>query len=78
MRYESSLVALIGSLAGLVLGVFFGWLAYLMVRNTFQAFAIPRTTLVIIAGAGVVAGIIAGERPAVRASELNLLDAISH
>ncbi len=78
VRYESSLVALVGSLAGLVLGVFFGWLAYLLVRDTFPVFAIPWSTLVIIAGVGVIAGIIAGWRPAVRASKLNVLDAISH
>lgn len=77
VRYESSLVALVGSLAGLVLGLFFGWLAYLLVRDTFPVFAIPWSTLVIIAGVGVIAGIIAGWRPAVRASELNVLDAIS-
>ncbi|MEM9034117.1 MAG: FtsX-like permease family protein [Actinomycetota bacterium] len=78
IRYESSLVALVGSIGGIVLGVFFGWLTYRATRDTFPVFDIPWTILAVIAVVGVLAGVVAGWRPAARASRLNVLEAISH
>lgn len=78
VRYESGIVALVGTIGGLALGGFFGWLVQRMASATFPVFDIPWTTLAAVAIAGVLAGVLAGWRPAIRASQLNVLDAISH
>ncbi len=78
IRYESALIGLVGSVTGLVLGVFFGWLAHRATQSTFPVFSLPVGSLLIIAAVGILAGLVAGWRPANRASKLNILDAISH
>ncbi len=77
IRYESTIIALIGTFTGLLLGVFFGWIASEAANDVFPDFAVPISSLVIIAIVGVVAGLAAGVLPARRAGKLDVLDAIA-
>jgi putative ABC transport system permease protein len=78
VRWESVIVALYGTIAGLGLGVLLGWV---LVKTAGQggtgAFAAPPGQLGIILLVGAVAGVLAGLRPARRAARLNLLTAIA-
>jgi putative ABC transport system permease protein len=78
VRWESMIVALYGTIGGLGLGVFLGWV---LVKATGQdgadAFAAPPGQLGIILLVGAIAGVLAGLRPARRAARLNLLTAIA-
>jgi putative ABC transport system permease protein len=78
VRWESVIVALYGTIAGLGLGVLLGWV---LVKTAGQggtgAFAAPPGQLAIILLVGAVAGVLAGLRPARRAARLNLLTAIA-
>ena len=77
VRYESAIIALIGTLAGLVLGLFFGWAAFDALGLAYSDFAIPWTSLVAIGLAGLAAGLLSGVLPARRAGRLEVLDAIA-
>ncbi len=77
VRYESAIIALIGTMVGLGLGVFFGWVAFDALGLGYSDFTIPWITLIAIAVAGVLAGLLAGVLPARRAGRLEVLDAIS-
>ena len=77
VRYESAIIALIGTLAGLVLGLFFGWAAFDALGLAYSDFAIPWAALIAIGVAGLVAGLISGVLPARRAGRLEVLDAIA-
>lgn len=77
IRFESTIIALIGTLLGLGLGLFLGWVASRAAQETFPDFAIPVTPLVAIAIVGIVAGLGAGILPARRAGKLDVLDAIA-
>ncbi|MGW3117566.1 ABC transporter permease [Streptomyces sp. NPDC001107] len=80
VRWESVLVAAFGTVGGLGLGAFLGWV---LVKasdgagdSTF-AFAIPPMQLAIVALVGLAAGALAGLRPARRAARLDVLRAIA-
>ncbi len=77
IRYESTIIALIGTVVGLGLGLFLGWVASRAAQDTFPDFAIPIPSLIAIAIVGVIAGIAAGILPARRAGKLDVLDAIA-
>ena len=77
VRYEAAIIALIGTLAGLVLGVFFGWAAFDALGVGYSDFAVPWAALVAIGVAGLVAGLLSGVLPARRAGRLDVLDAIA-
>ncbi len=76
IRYESTLISLIGTLIGLGLGLFLGWTAA-QTGDEFFVFTIPWGSLLIIAVAGVAAGLLAGVLPARRAARLDVLEAIA-
>ena len=46
VRYEAAIIALIGTLAGLVLGLFFGWAAFDALGLGYSDFAVPWAALV--------------------------------
>ena len=77
VRYEAAIIALIGTLAGLVLGLFFGWAAFDALGLGYSDFAVPWLTLAAIGVAGLVAGLLSGVMPARRAGRLEVLDAIA-
>jgi ABC-type antimicrobial peptide transport system permease subunit len=79
IRQESVVTALIGAVLGIALGVALG--ALLAARIEFVAFnfsTIPFTTLIIVAIAAIVVGILAAILPARRASRLNVLEALQY
>lgn len=77
VRYESAIIALIGTLAGLALGVFLGWAAFDALSVGYYDFTMPWGTLIAIGVAGLVAGLLSGVLPARRAGRLEVLDAIA-
>ena len=80
VRWESILVAAFGTLGGLSLGAFLGWVLVKAsdgASDSAFAFAIPPVQLVVVALVGVSAGALAGLRPARRAARLDVLRAIA-
>ena len=77
IRFESTIIALIGTFVGLVLGLFLGWVASEAAADVFPDFSVPITSLITIALVGIVAGLVAGVLPARRAGRLDVLDAIA-
>ena len=78
VRYESVIVALLGAVAGVVVGTFLAWaMQHSLVDQGLTLLRVPFATLaaylLVAAACGVVAGII----PAKRAAELDILSAIS-
>ncbi|MES5820295.1 FtsX-like permease family protein [Streptomyces sp. RG80] len=76
VRWESVLVAAFGTVGGLALGAFLGWVLVKASDGAF-AFALPPTQLAIVALVGLAAGALAGLRPARRAARLDVLRAIA-
>lgn len=80
VRWESVLVAAFGTVGGLLLGTFLGWV---LVRasdgasDSAFAFALPPAQLAVVALVGLAAGALAGLRPARRAARLDVLRAIA-
>jgi putative ABC transport system permease protein len=78
IRLEAGIVALFGSLLGLLVGLFFGWIATTAIPDTIiSRVDIPVITLVIYAVVATIAGLVAASLPARRAARLNVLDAIA-
>ncbi|UYQ60726.1 ABC transporter permease [Streptomyces peucetius] len=80
VRWESVLVAAYGTAGGLVLGALLGWVlveASEGAGDTAFAFAVPPVQLLVVAAVGLVAGAVAGRRPARRAARLDVLRAIA-
>ena len=79
VRWESVIVATFGALGGLAIGTFTGWglVRALNAAEGFGTFAFPLGPMltVLLVGAGV--GVLAGLRPAWRASRLDVLAAVS-
>lgn len=78
VRWESVLVAAFGTAGGLGLGAFLGWA---LVRASDSAgtgaYAVPPVQLAVVLLVGLVAGVLAGWRPARRAARLDVLRAIA-
>ncbi|WP_053847613.1 ABC transporter permease [Streptomyces sp. NRRL B-24085] len=80
VRWESVLVAAFGTVGGLGLGVFLGWVLVRASDGTSDstfAFALPPLRLAIVALVGLTAGALAGLRPSHRAARLDVLRAIA-
>jgi putative ABC transport system permease protein len=77
IRWESVIIALQGTLLGLVVGVFFGWaLVRAQKSNGISVFNVPWLTLVIMVLLAGLAGVVAAILPSRRAAKLNILRAI--
>ncbi len=79
VRWESVLLAAFGTVGGLGLGGFLGWVPVRAsdgASDTAFAFALAPGRLAVVALAGLVAGALAGLRPARRAARLDVLRAI--
>ena len=80
VRWESVLIALFGTVAGLALGVLVGWGAVEAAgasSGAVSVFALPVGRLAVVLVVGAVAGVLAGARPARRAARLDPLTAIA-
>jgi putative ABC transport system permease protein len=76
LRLESFIVSSFGTVLGLVLGAFLGWVLFATVSDN-GTFSMPLGPLVVIATGGGVAGVLAAWRPARRASRVAILDSIA-
>jgi len=78
VRWESVIIAVFGTLGGVILGTFTGWA---VVRSSggpsMTVFAAPPLQLVLFLVLGAVTGILAGIRPARRAARQNMITAIA-
>jgi putative ABC transport system permease protein len=79
IRWESVLIALQGTVLGLVIGIFFGWaLVTALAEQGVDQFTIPVLNLIVVAVIAALAGVAAAIAPSRRASKLNILQAIAH
>ena len=79
IRWESVLIALQGTVLGLVIGLFFGWALVMGLRDQgIDHFAIPVVALVVVAVLAALAGVVAAIAPSRRAAKLNILQAIAN
>jgi len=79
IRWESVLIALQGTVLGLVIGIFFGWaLVTALADQGIDRFTIPVVSLIVVAVIAALAGVAAAISPSRRASRLNILQAIAH
>jgi putative ABC transport system permease protein len=78
VRHESLIVALLGSVAGIVVGVFLAWaMQKSLVSQGLNNLQIPVVTLVVYLIAAGASGVLAGILPARRAADLDILAAIA-
>lgn len=78
VRWESVIVALLGTAFGVLLGIFFGWSISVTVREAGLAtFTLPVTPIVVIAAIAVAGAVLAASRPARRAARLDVLQSIA-
>jgi putative ABC transport system permease protein len=78
VRWESVLVAILGTGLGLVIGTFFGWSISVTIRDGgLSTFTIPWTSLLLIVVLAIAGGVLATIRPARRAARLDVLHAIA-
>jgi putative ABC transport system permease protein len=78
VRWESVIIAVLGSVLGLAIGLFFGWAAVRAVREEgFTEFAIAPGQLLIVIILIVLVGVLFAMFPARRAARLDILQAIA-
>jgi putative ABC transport system permease protein len=78
VRWESFLIALLGTSMGLALGLFFGWSMVEALRDEgITELAIPLPQITIVAVLAAAAGVFASIRPAAKAARLPILDAVA-
>jgi putative ABC transport system permease protein len=80
VRWESVIIAVFGTIGGVLVGLFLGWglLEVTARAEDFPApYTIPYGQIVFVLIVGAVVGVIAGWRPARRASKLDILEAIA-
>ena len=77
IRWESVIIALQGTVLGLLIGLFFGWALVLSMKNQgITVFSVPVPSLVIVVVLAAVAGVVAAILPSRRAARLNILRAL--
>ncbi|MPY92534.1 MAG: FtsX-like permease family protein [Acidimicrobiia bacterium] len=80
LRLESVIVASLGTIVGLGLGGFLGWVLFATVADDAStgpaSFSLPVGRLAVVALLGAFAGVLAARRPARRAARLPVLDAL--
>ncbi len=78
VRWESVIIAVLGTVLGLGLGLFFGWaMVKALESKGVERFAVPVGQLALVVVIAGLAGVIAALRPAARAARLDVLAAIS-
>ncbi len=77
VRWESVVIAVFGTLLGLVIGLFFGWVMVLALSSQgLGVLSVPVPTLVVVMVLAGLAGVVAALLPARRAGRLDVLTAI--
>jgi putative ABC transport system permease protein len=78
VRGEPLIVALLGTVGGLGLGLFLGWaLVSALAGEGLGSFAVPMLSLAVVLGLGALVGVLAAVRPAHRAARMDVLSAIA-
>ena len=78
VRWESVVIAVLGGIVGLALGMLWGWaFARALEEQGITVFSDPVVEVVLFVGGSMVAGVLAAVFPAWRASRLDVLDAIA-
>jgi putative ABC transport system permease protein len=78
IRWESVVIAVLGGIVGLALGMLWGWaFARALEEQGITLFRIPWLEVLLFVGGSMVAGVLAAVFPAWRASRLDVLDAIA-
>ena len=78
VRWESVIIALLGTLLGLAIGLFFGWAVVQALKDEgFTEFAPPGAQLLLVVIIGGIAGVVAAIGPARRAANLDVLRAVT-
>jgi putative ABC transport system permease protein len=79
IRWESVIISLLGTIIGLVIGLFFGWAVIEALKDQgFTKFAPPAGQLILVVIVGGFAGVLAAVFPARRAAKLDVLQAVTH
>jgi putative ABC transport system permease protein len=79
IRWEAVIIALLGTLLGVVIALFFGWAVIKALQDEgFSTFSPAIVQLVVIVVIGGFASVVAALLPARRAARLNVLEAIQH
>jgi putative ABC transport system permease protein len=77
IRWESVIIALQGTFLGLLIGVFFGWVLILAMKDQgITEFSVPYVILAVVVVVAALAGVVAAIQPSRRAAKLNILRAI--
>ncbi|HEY3672913.1 MAG TPA: FtsX-like permease family protein [Acidimicrobiia bacterium] len=78
IRWESVVIAVLGGIVGLALGMLWGWaFARALEEQGITVFRIPWLEVLLFVGGSMIAGVLAAVFPAWRASRLDVLDAIA-
>jgi putative ABC transport system permease protein len=78
VRWESVVIAVLGGIIGLALGMLWGWtFARALEEQGITVFRIPWLEVVLFVGGSMLAGVLAAVFPAWRASRLDVLEAIA-
>jgi putative ABC transport system permease protein len=78
VRYESVIIALLGTTLGLAIGTAFGWaIVTALADQGLDTFSVPFTQLAVVTGFAALAGVAAAALPARRAARLDVLEAIT-
>ena len=76
---EAVIVSLLGAVLGIVIGILFGWAMQQALADLgFSVFAVPYGLLVVFAVIAALLGMVAAIAPAIRASRIKVLEAITY
>ena len=79
IRWEAVIIALLGTVLGVVIALFFGWAVITALKDKgFSTFSPALVQLAFIVVFGGISAVFAAILPARRAAKLDILDAISH